>query len=193
LTNDTRSVISRSRVTLIKTEENNLKLDDDFGKLRNWVYVWSRHDRKEDSIKLPTIDTSFCPYKVEYDSDEDDEQSASDEVPEPVPSGHDMDSRTVSPEQGENQPLSVLAIKGETHSAKEMADAQGEMDNKDDKLPRLIPQGTPRYKSGDKSEDEEDVINYKSPMLDPPLKDNPLAPPADTEEYLAKHVQEPPV
>jgi hypothetical protein len=57
---------------LIKTEENNLKLDDDFGKLWNWVYVWSRHDGKEDSIKLPTIDTNFCPYKVEYDSDEDD-------------------------------------------------------------------------------------------------------------------------
>jgi hypothetical protein len=81
LTDDTKSVISRSRVTLIKTEENNLKLDDDFGKLWNQVYVWSRHDGKEDSIKLPTIDTNFCPYKVEYDSDKDDEWSALDEVP----------------------------------------------------------------------------------------------------------------
>jgi hypothetical protein len=62
LTDDMKSVISRSRVTLIKTEENNLKLNDDFGKLRNQVYVWSRHDGKEDSIKLPTIDTNFCPY-----------------------------------------------------------------------------------------------------------------------------------
>jgi hypothetical protein len=35
---------------LIKTEENNLKLDDDFGKLQNWVYVWLKHDGKEDSI-----------------------------------------------------------------------------------------------------------------------------------------------
>jgi hypothetical protein len=43
-----------------------------------------------------------------------------------------------------------------------------------------------------KSKDEEDIINYKSPMLDPPLKDNPLAPPADSEEYLAKHAWEPP-
>jgi hypothetical protein len=48
LTDDTKSVISRSRVTLIKTEENDLKLDDDFGKLRNRVYVRSRHDGKED-------------------------------------------------------------------------------------------------------------------------------------------------
>jgi hypothetical protein len=32
-----------------------------------------KHDGKEDSIKLPTIDTNFCPYKVEYDSDEDDD------------------------------------------------------------------------------------------------------------------------
>jgi hypothetical protein len=64
------------------------------GKLRNRVYVWSRHDGKEDSIKLPTIDTNFCPYKVEYDSDEDDEQSASDEVPKLVPRGRDMDSGT---------------------------------------------------------------------------------------------------
>jgi hypothetical protein len=45
----------------------------------------------------------------------------------------------VSPEQGENQLPSVLAMKGEMHSAKEMADAQGEMDNNDDKLPCLIP------------------------------------------------------
>jgi spermidine/putrescine-binding protein len=29
-------------------------------------------------------------------------------------------------------------------------------------------------------------------MLDPPLKDNPLAPPADSEEYLAEHAREPP-
>jgi hypothetical protein len=77
-----KAVISRSRVTLIKTEENNLKLDDDFGKLWNQVYVWSRHDGKEDSIKLPTIDTNFCPYKVEYNSNEDD-----------VDSQHQMKSR----------------------------------------------------------------------------------------------------
>jgi hypothetical protein len=62
----------------------------------------------------------------------------------------------------------------------------------DDELPCLIPQGTPGYKSGDESKDKEDVINYKSPMLDPPLKDNLLAPPADSEEYLAKHAWEPP-
>jgi hypothetical protein len=55
LTDDTRSVISRSRVTLVKTEENNLKLDDDFGKLQNQVHVQSKHDGKEDSIKLPKI------------------------------------------------------------------------------------------------------------------------------------------
>jgi hypothetical protein len=30
-------------------------------------------------------------------------------------------------------------MKGEMHSAKEMADAQGETDNDDDKLPHLIP------------------------------------------------------
>jgi hypothetical protein len=83
-------------------------------------------------------------------------------------------------------------MKGEMHSAKEMADAQGEMDDEDDELPRLIPRGTPGYESGDESEDEEDVIDYKSPMLDPPLKDNPLAPPADSEEYLAEHAREPP-
>jgi hypothetical protein len=77
--------------------------------------------------------------------------------------------------QGENQSPSISAMKGETHSAKETADAQGETDDKDDELPCLIPQGTPGYESGDESEDEEDVINYKSPMLDPPLKDNPLA------------------
>jgi hypothetical protein len=192
LTDDTRSVIARSRVTLIKTEENNLKLDDDFGKLRNRVYVWSSHDGKEDSIKLPTIDTSFCPYKVEYDSDEDDEQSASDKVPKAVPHGRDMDSGTISPEKGENQSLSISAMKGEVHSAKETADAQGETDDEDDELPRLIPRGTPGYESGDESEDEEDVIDYKSPMLDPPLKENPLAPPADSEEYLAEHAREPP-
>ena len=89
LTDDTKTVISRSRVMLIKTEENNLKLDDDFGKLWNQVYVWSRHDGKEDSIKLPTIDTNFCPYKVEYNSDKDDGQWASDEVPELVPCSHE--------------------------------------------------------------------------------------------------------
>ena len=85
LTDDTKSVISRSRVTLIKTEENNLKLNDNFGKLWNRVYIWSRHDGKEDSIKLLTIDTNFCPYKVKYNSDEDNGQSASAEVPELVP------------------------------------------------------------------------------------------------------------
>jgi hypothetical protein len=54
-------------------------------------------------------------------------------VPELVPHSHDKDSnKMVSPEQGENQSLSVLAMKGEMHSAKEMADAQGEMDNNDD-------------------------------------------------------------
>jgi hypothetical protein len=49
------------------------------------------------------------------------------------------DSKMVSPEKGENQLPSVLAMKGEMHSAKETADAQGEMDNKDDELPCLIP------------------------------------------------------
>jgi hypothetical protein len=52
----------------------------------------------------------------------------------------DKDSnKMVSPEQGENQSLSVSAMKGEMHSAKEMADAQGETDNNDDELPCLIP------------------------------------------------------
>jgi hypothetical protein len=68
LTDDTKTVISRSRVTLIKTEENNLKLDDDFGKLPNWIYVWSKHDGKEDNIKFPMIDVNFCLYKAEYNS-----------------------------------------------------------------------------------------------------------------------------
>jgi hypothetical protein len=50
------------------------------------------------------IDTNFCPYKVEYDSDDDDNQSASDKVPELVPHSHDKGSnKPVSPEKGENQ------------------------------------------------------------------------------------------
>ena len=89
-------------------------------------------------------------------------------------------AKTVSPGKGENQSPSISAMKGETHSAKETADVQGETNNKDDKLPRLIPRGTPGYESGDESEDEEDVIDYKSPMLDPPLKKNPS-------DILSKH------
>jgi hypothetical protein len=43
---------------------------------------------------LPTIDTNFCPYKVEYDSNEDDGQSASAEVPELVLHSCDKDTAT---------------------------------------------------------------------------------------------------
>ena len=39
LSEDPKTVISRSRAMFIKTEENNLKLDEDFGKLCNQVYV----------------------------------------------------------------------------------------------------------------------------------------------------------
>jgi hypothetical protein len=63
-----------------------------------------------------------------------------------------VDSRTISPKKGENQSLSISAMKGETHSAKETADAQGETDDEDDELPRLIPRGTPGYESGDESD-----------------------------------------
>ena len=138
------------------------KLEQDHQALRklcNQVYVWSKHDRKEDDIKLPTTDTNFCPYKVVYDSADDDDQSASDEVLELVLQRCDQGSnKPVSPEKGENQSLPVSAMKGEMHATRETVDAQGEIDN-NDKLPCLIPQGTPRYKSGDESKDEEDVID----------------------------------
>jgi hypothetical protein len=155
LTDDTKSVISRSRVMLIKTEENNLKLDDDFRKLWNWVCVWSRHDGKEDSIKLPTIDTNFCPYKVEYNSDEDNGQSASAEVPELVLHSHDKDSnKTVSPEQGENQLLSVLAMKGRHILLRKWQMLKGRWTTMMMSSHASYLEAHPGYESGDESKDE---------------------------------------
>ena len=139
LMDDKKMVISRSRVMLINIEEKNLKLDDDLGKLPNWVYVWLMHDGKEDYIKLPMIDVNFCPYNIEYDSD-DHNQLASDKVPELAPWGcdHGNDDEPVSSKKGENKSVPVMAMKGEMHDAKETVDAQGETKG-DDKLPHLIP------------------------------------------------------
>ena len=68
LTDDTKKIITRSRVRLAATGENNLKLDLEAGAVPNRVYIKSSLDENENSkeIRLPTIDIGLEPFQVDY-------------------------------------------------------------------------------------------------------------------------------
>jgi len=69
LTDDSRTVIHRSRVRLAKDGENNLKLDTEAGAIPERIYIKSKRDSiNPDDVILPTINIASNPFTIEDDS-----------------------------------------------------------------------------------------------------------------------------
>ena len=68
LSDESKRVLSRSRIRLASTGENNLKLDIKSGALPSYVYVKSKRDHEDPNVVLPTIDISDDPIAIELES-----------------------------------------------------------------------------------------------------------------------------
>ena len=86
LTDDSRKVISRSRVRLANVPENNLKLDREAGEEPDGLPIIKSKYNPEDKedVQLPTINITESPILAEYDRREQEERLSPKEAGEPT-------------------------------------------------------------------------------------------------------------
>ena len=169
LTDDTRQIIHRSRLRLAKVGENNLKLDRDAGAVPERIYIRSKRDDEGDNVRLPTIDMSKTPFDIVF---EDDEKEDTSDVTQEKGEQHQQTTPDGKPTVPHGEPTTPVV---ETVEENEDDDASYAPSEQDD-----VPL---------EADDLDEVIDERTPMDDPQLKDMPFVNDGDKDEDISPHLR----
>ena len=177
LTDDTKKVMSRSRMRLAQDGENNLKLDVEAGAVPQRIYIRSKRDSESGDVVLPTIDMTKCPFTA------DDEPADPGKKGEPDYKDGQPATKKGEPTVEQGEPVSTELGEQAEGNDKGQPSATGEH--------TVTPQDAGEHTDTPDDLDDRDP-EYQSPMAGPSLRDMPLVETLnEDDDNVADHVRDP--
>jgi len=175
LTDDTRKVIHRSRLTLANTPENSIGNVNAMGEIGGKPHITFKRDH-DGNVALPAIGAGIDPFTLEHIPDN------------PVSLPHTTDQGGAEDNDLEDSPFSQEEVSDQIPVAEtvtEGGDNDDEYDEYDD-IPLLHPRSHTRYESDSDSDSDDEGDDY-SPMPEIPLRSRGETEGDHDEEDLAPH------
>ena len=161
LTDDTKNIISRSRVRLAMVGENNLKLDVEAGAIPELIYIRSKRDSETGDITLPTIDMSLNPFTTNLELP----ATVIRTQPKPSDDAQDGEQQTNTNQNGERP--TERQVPPDTQPVTE----------------------PPAVETVDEEQEDDDEA-YRSPFDSLPLREQPTVETVDDDKDIAEHLRE---